>query len=162
MSARCLGGLEARAPGPADEAFLATLYLETRPDLAALPVPRGVIEGIACHQRQMQVDDYARRYPALEDWLLLEARRPVGRVALDRAGGGLRVVDLSVATAARRRGIARAVLAALQVEHEWIALRVRSDNVAARRLYEGLAFTLLRDDGPTLELCWRRAAAQNE
>lgn len=162
MNARRFGGLDARAPGPADEAFLEGLYLETRPDLGALPVPRGVIAGIARHQRRTQVDDYARRYPALEDWLVLEAGRPVARVALDRSGGGLRVVDLSVAMAARRRGVARAVLAALQDEYEQIALRVRGDNVAARRLYEGLGFTLLRDDGPTRELCWRRAAAQDE
>jgi len=157
VSGRRFGRLQARAPGPADEACLEALYLDARPDLGALPVPRSVIEGIAHHQRQLQLADYARRYPACETWLVLEAERPVARVVLDRPSGVLRVVDLSVAASARRQGVARAVLLSLQEQAGTIALRVRAGNVAARRLYAGLGFLPVRDDGTTLELEWSRA-----
>lgn len=164
MRARRFGQLHARAPVAGDEAFFEALYLDARPDLGALPVPRGVIEGIARHQRQMQVEDYARRYPDCEAWLVSEADNPVARVVLDRSGGGLRVVDLAVRATARRRGIARTVLYALQEQGIDIALRVRADNAAARALYARLGFALERDDELTLELCWSPATRpdQNE
>jgi len=72
----------------------------------------------------------------------------------------LRVVDLSVAASARRRGVARAVLRALQEEETAMALRVRADNAPARALYGKLGFTRQRTDAATLELGWRRD--QNE
>ena len=164
MNARRFGRLDARPPGLADDAFLEALYLDARPDLGALPVPRSVIEGIARHQRQMQLEDYARRYPACDTWLVFEADNPVARVVLDRANGALRVVDIAVRATARRRGIARTVLYALQEEGIDIALRVRADNAAARALYARLGFALQRDDTVTLELCWSPATKpdQNE
>ena len=156
MIGRCFASLEARAPVPADEAFLDALYLDSRPDLGALPVPRGVIEGIARHQRAMQVEDYARRFAAPETWLITQGELPVARIVLAEAEGALRVVDLSVAQAARRKGIASCVLRALQDEHQHITLRVRTANLAARLLYERLGFALWRSDHEAMELEWRQ------
>ena len=144
-----------RAPCAGDSAFLAALYLDARPDLGALPVPRSVIEGIARHQQQMQRDDYARRYPAAETWVLEHEGVAVGRLVLERSGPMARVVDLSVARAARRRGIARQALRALQDECTALALRVRADNGAARALYASLGFTLQHSSDGALELAWR-------
>ena len=159
MTVRRFGHLTARPPGAADAPFLAALYLATRPDLGALPVPPGVIGGIARHQQQLQLDDYARRYPAAQTWLVEEEGMPVGRLVLDPAGDALRVIDLSVAAGARRRGIARSVLTALQgdcsQEGRAIALRVRRENLAARALYARLGFGVVQDDGVALELIWR-------
>jgi ribosomal protein S18 acetylase RimI-like enzyme len=159
VTVRCFAHLTARAPGPADAPFLAALYLATRPDLGALPVPQGVIEGIARHQQQLQLDDYARRYPAAQTWLVEEEGIPVARLVLDSSGDALRVIDLSVAVGARRHGIARTVLTALQGDCSQvgraIALRVRRDNLAARTLYERLGFTVVQDDAVALELIWR-------
>lgn len=154
------GHLSGRAAQANDTAFLEALYLASRPDLGALPVPREVVAGIARHQRQLQTADYARRYPRLEDWVIEEGGLPVARLALARGEGTalLRVVDLSVAPQARRRGVARTLLRSLreagQAQPQAIALRVRADNAPARALYDGLGFTLLRDDGATLELAW--------
>jgi len=151
------GVLMGRAPQALDATFLASLYLATRPDLGALPVPRSVIEGIARHQQQLQVDDYARRYPAAETWLLTHGEHAVGRVVLDWTDDTLRVVDLAVAPGMRRQGIARTVLAALQTACQGqraMALRVRADNAGARALYAACGFAVVRDDGATLELGW--------
>lgn len=159
MSGRSFGRLAARAPAADDEAFLEALYLDSRPDLGALPVPRGVIEGIARHQRAMQLDDYARRFAAPETWLVTEEERPVAGIVLAEEAGALRVVDLSVAPAARRKGIARCILRALQEERARVTLRVRSGNLAARRLYGALGFTLLHADDAAMELEWRLTEA---
>lgn len=160
---RRFGGLEARAPTAGDDAFLFGLYLAARPDLGALPVPRGVVEGIARHQQRLQAADYQARYPHAETWLVEQDGVPVARLVLDRDAHRARVVDLAVAAGARRRGVARTLLTALQEEcaHKCaIVLRVRRDNSAARALYDRLGFTLLRDDGAAQELVW--TPGQNE
>ncbi|WP_313172670.1 GNAT family N-acetyltransferase [Massilia oculi] len=162
MSGRRFGHLAARIPTSADEAFLDALYLDSRPDLGALPVPRSVIEGIARHQRAMQVEDYARRFAALETWLVTEGEVAVARVVLAESDGVLRVVDLSVALAARRKGIAGSILCALQDECERITLRVRTGNLAARRLYDRLGYTPVRVDDANLELEWGQKAEHPE
>ncbi|MEW7847427.1 GNAT family N-acetyltransferase [Massilia aurea] len=157
MSERRFGALTGRAPGAQDATFLAALYLATRPDLGALPVPRSVIEGIARHQQQLQTEDYARRYPAAETWLLVDGARGIGKVVLDWTSDTLRVVDLAVAHEARRRGVARTVLLALQHDchgQRTIALRVRAENAAARALYAACGFAVKQGDGTTLELRW--------
>lgn len=157
MTERCFGALTGRAPQPSDAAFIASLYLATRPDLGALPVPRSVIEGIARHQQQLQADEYARRYPAAETWLLTDGAQAVGRVVLDATGDTLRVVDLAVAQDRRRQGVARTVLVALQAGcrgQRALTLRVRAENGAARALYAACGFAVVRGDGATLELRW--------
>jgi ribosomal protein S18 acetylase RimI-like enzyme len=64
--------------------------------------------------------------------------RPLG------AGGPVRLGGVSTHPAARRRGIARALTAAVVRESlrtaPWVSLAIRADNVAARRLYLGLGF----------------------
>jgi ribosomal protein S18 acetylase RimI-like enzyme len=158
VSERRFGALTGRAPHATDAAFMAALYLATRPDLGALPVPRSVIEGIARHQQQLQVDEYAQRYPAAETWLLTDGKEALGRVILDWTSDSLRVVDLAVAPHARRRGVARTVLGALQdacLGQCTMTLRVRCENSAARALYAACGFAVVRDDGATLELAWR-------
>jgi ribosomal protein S18 acetylase RimI-like enzyme len=158
VSERRFGALTGRAPHATDAAFLAALYLATRPDLGALPVPRSVIEGIARHQQQLQVEAYALGYPAAETWLLTDGKEALGRVVLDWASDTLRVVDLAVAPHARRHGVARTVLAALQEACRGectMTLRVRVENAAARALYAACGFAVVQDDGATLELAWR-------
>jgi ribosomal protein S18 acetylase RimI-like enzyme len=157
VNERRFGALTGRAPQATDAAFLAALYLATRPDLGALPVPRSVIEGIARHQQQLQVAAYAQRYPAAETWLLVDRKGAVGRVVLDWTSDTLRVVDLAVAPHARRHGVARTLLAALQEAcrgERTIVLRVRRENAAARALYAACGFAIVQDDGATLELAW--------
>jgi ribosomal protein S18 acetylase RimI-like enzyme len=154
---RRFGRLTGRAPRLDYHAFLEALYLASRPDLGALPVPRGVIEAIARHQRQLQLDDYGARYPQAETWVLEEQGQPVARLVLDCSADVLRVVDLAVASGARRRGIARAALQALQQEsrgRRGITLRVRRENTEARSLYEAEGFLLRSQDSGGLELGW--------
>jgi ribosomal protein S18 acetylase RimI-like enzyme len=122
-------------------------------------VPPSVIEGIARYQQGLQRDAYAQACQQAEEWIVEDGEGPAGRLVLDRRPDGLRVVDLSIAPRARRRGHARAVLLALQDEAgergQALALRVRADNTAARALYAALGFTTLHDEGASRELRWR-------
>ena len=153
---RSFGRFPARAPEARDRAFLSALYLACRPDLLALPVPRSVAEGIARHQQGQRDADYAARYPHAQSWLIEEGDRPLAWVLLARTEVGVRVVDLAVDAGQRRKGVARALLLALQSQEAAIALRVRAGNGAARALYAGLGFRVADDHGEVLELCWTR------
>ena len=153
---RSFGRFSARTPEAGDRAFLSALYLACRPDLGALPVPRSVIEGIARHQQGLRDADYAVRYPHLQSWLLEDGSRPVAWVLLARMDGGVRVVDLAVDVGQRRKGVARAVLHALQSEEAAIELRVRTGNEVARALYASLGFRAAGDQGEAREMCWSR------
>jgi ribosomal protein S18 acetylase RimI-like enzyme len=144
MSMALGGGRTARPALAADAAFLARLYASTRTDVLHLPVPQSVREGIIAHQQQLQADDYRARYPGADYLIVEEGGAPVGRVVLDRGPGTIRVVDIAITPSARRRGHARAVLAALQrqagAQGCALTLRVRLDNHAARALYAALGF----------------------
>lgn len=129
----------------ADAAFIAHLYASTRADVLHLPVPQSVRDGILAHQQQLQAVAYRARYPGAEYWIVEEGGAAVGRVVVDRGLDAIRVVDLAIAPSARRRGVARAVLAALQLQAgaqgSTLGLRVREDNHPARALYAALGFT---------------------
>ncbi|WP_020654050.1 GNAT family N-acetyltransferase [Massilia niastensis] len=169
MTAPGGAGWSGRKALPEDAGFLAALYLSARPDLQGLPVPRSVIQGIARHQQHLQRQDYALRYPDAEEWVIeagkLAPRAAVGRLVLHRSAAALRVVDLSVAPHARRRGHARAVLAWLQAEAQAarlaLRLRVRRENHGARALYAKMGFVTVADYDAALELRWA-APGQNE
>lgn len=157
------GHLRARPVAPADAPFLAALYASTRADLLHLPVPRTVVDAIIAHQQKLQAKGYAEAWPQAHYLVLEDGATPVGRLVLDRAPGRLRVVDLSIAPAARRRGHARAVLEALQEcagrEACVLTLRVRADNPAARALYASLGFEPVEADASGEQLRWRSLAA---
>ena len=153
---RSFGRFSARTPEAGDGAFLSALYLACRPDLGALPVPRGVIEGIARHQEGLRDADYAVRYPDAQSWLVEDGDGSVAWVLLAQTDGGVRVVDLAVDAGQRRKGVARAVLHALQSEEAAIELRVRAGNEIARALYASLGFRVADAQGEVLEMCWSR------
>jgi ribosomal protein S18 acetylase RimI-like enzyme len=78
----------------------------------------------------------------------IEDSRVVGTLSIRRVSGHRRVWmigNVAVAAAWRRRGIARSLMMAAidmarQHQSEWVALQVRSDNVAAKNLYLSLDF----------------------
>lgn len=161
-----LGHLHARAPEPRDAAFLSQLYASTRTDLLYLPVPREVVDAIIRQQEQLQIQGYAQSFPHARTLVLEHLGVPVGRLVLNEAQGELRVVDISVAPQARRRGHARAVLGALQrrghEEGARVTLRVRRDNPNARALYVSLGFEVTGCDEASEQMCWTPAAVQKE
>jgi ribosomal protein S18 acetylase RimI-like enzyme len=129
-----------------------------------LPLPQSVRDGIIAHQQQLQATDYRARYPGADYLIVEQAGAPAGRLVVDRGAGVIRVVDLAIAPSARRRGHARAVLAALQLQAAAqgcvVSLRVRLVNDAARALYAALGFEEEHSGDGFAQLRW--VAVQNE
>ncbi|WP_157979517.1 GNAT family N-acetyltransferase [Kribbella monticola] len=131
-------GVVLRTPTRADTTELGRLYFESYEP------------GVACASEAEAIDDIGATFdgaygPLSADWSWLA-------VAGDRLVGALLVVErapwpdtpacpfiieLFVAPAHRRLGVARGLLATVGTE---VALRVAEGNVSARRLYESVGF----------------------
>ena len=154
--------LHIRDAGPADEAFFAALYRSTRDDLLALPADPSMIDGLVAMQHRMQVAGYRNSYPDAHYQVLELDGVAVGRLVTAALDGALRVVDIAILPPARGRGVAAEALRRLQAQAagagQAVALSVRKDNAAARRLYAALGFAVDGQDGMSLELRWRAQA----
>jgi len=153
-----LSTLHIRDADATDEAFFASLYRSTRDDLLALPADPSVIDGLIAMQHRLQVAGYRNSYPQAVYQVLERDGVAVGRLVTAAVDGVIRVVDIAVLPSARRTGVAADALRHLQAQAAGIghavALSVRQDNVAARRLYEALGFAVNNEDAMRLELRW--------
>ncbi len=143
---------------PADRPFLLALYASTRADeFAHLGWPVEVERAFMQMQFEAQRGDYERRHPGARCQVVELRRRPVGRLWVAQEARRLTVLDLSLLTELRGRGIGteclrhvqrRAASAGLDV-----ALQVVHGN-PARRLYERLGFRSIGDAGVRQEMAW--------
>lgn len=151
--------LHIRDAGAADDAFFASLYRSTRDDLLALPADPAIIDELVAMQHRMQVAGYRSSYPEAHYHVLELDDVAVGRLVTAAVDDAVRVVDIAVLPQARRGGVAAEALRRLQAQAasagRAVALSVRKDNVAARRLYAALGFVVDGEDGMSLELRWR-------
>lgn len=147
-----------------DGAFCRALYAATRDDLRRLPLPQAQIDGLIALQWQVHEAGRRQRFPHARVLILEHAHRRAGRVVLDAGGQVWRLVDLAILPGLRRRGLARALLAALQrraaENGAAIALSVAATNTAALRLYLNVGFCVA--DGDALhdmlrEMLWQPA-----
>lgn len=154
--------LRLRPADPADEAFFAALYRSTRDDLLALPLDPAMLDGLIAMQHRMQVAGYRNDYPDAQYQVLELDGAAVGRLVTAAVDGAVRVVDIAVMPQARGQGVAGEALRRLQAQAvgdgRAVALSVRKDNAAARRLYAALGFAVDGEDEMSLELRWRAQA----
>jgi RimJ/RimL family protein N-acetyltransferase len=85
--------------------------------------------------------------------IAVEDGEPVGTVRLDRHDRDEAELSITIAPAARGRGLARPAIE-LGVEHaqrEWgvtrVTARIRPENTASRRAFAAAGFTTVRDEG---------------
>ncbi len=83
-------------------------------------------------------------FPVAEDLIVLEADEPIGRIWIDAAPSGWRILDLALIATRRGAGIAgailRTLLAAADERRREVALSVERSNEGAIRLYRRLGF----------------------
>ncbi|MDB5656937.1 MAG: GCN5-related N-acetyltransferase [Tardiphaga sp.] len=144
-----------------DDAFCRALFHEHRADqFAPLGLRDDLLRAMLDQQFQAQRIAYAQRFPDAEQFLIQHAGTNVGRLmlALQRPAASpdgaapqppgsptLHLIDITIAAAARNRGIGSEVVESLaRVGHAIGATRftlfVLQTNHAARRLYERLGF----------------------
>ena len=131
------GALSLRPAVHEDEPFLHALYLDAHPEFTLLPA--AAADEVVTLQRRAQRAEYRAAYPTSVDHVVEYDGARVGHCWTSVGDAELRVLDLALLTAHRRRGIGRAILEQLlaRAAASGTALRlsVWRDNVPARTLY---------------------------
>jgi ribosomal protein S18 acetylase RimI-like enzyme len=137
--ARC-AQVSRRPATAADADYLRALFTESRDDLLVLPdVARAALLDMQYRGQGRQI---AAGHPAATREVLVADGADAGLLILDRDPERVHVVDIVVARAHRRRGIASGTLRAVidEAGGRTVTLSVWPGNVIARSLYERLGF----------------------
>ncbi|WP_266170874.1 GNAT family N-acetyltransferase [Dyella subtropica] len=155
------GGFSARAACDADIPFMRELYGELRAgELEALLWPKSAKWAFLDYQFALQHRHYVSYY-APGDFLLIEHREtPIGRLYVHHGKPDFVLVDIALMPPWRGKGIGTALIRAAQdtaqqASARGLILQVEQRNIAARRLYERMGFTLTGEsDGQRFEMVW--------
>lgn len=150
--------LALRHAAAADAAFCRALYASTRDDLQRLSLPSAQLDDLIALQQRVHEAGRLAHFPNADVLILEHEGVPAGRVVVDASGPAWRLVDLALLPAMRGRGLAGAVLAALQrraaAAGAGIGLSVMRANTAALRLYRRCGFAVVADDALQYHMRW--------
>jgi len=111
------GAVVLRPVGPADEAFLSTLYASTRQDELALTGWDDDQKAAFCRQQfSAQSAWYADRYPGASFQVVELGDTPAGRLSVDRREDEIRIIDIALLPQFRGLGVGTALITDLQGE----------------------------------------------
>lgn len=141
-----------RPATPEDEPFLLEVYASTRaPEMALAPWTDAQKDAFVRQQFHAQHTFYHQHWPDAAYDVLVLHNAPVGRLYVDRSEQEIGVMDIALLPEYRGRGIGSVLLKGIVAESERTArpvrLYVERDN-PARRLYDRLGFSFVRDEGP--------------
>ena len=146
-----------RKTTPADEPFLIQLFMDVRGDeLRGAGLPEAQIEQLLMMQYNAQTQTYGGNFPDAEHSIIEVEGAPVGRMLTDRSEQCTRLVDISILSEERGKGIGSYCLEVLKKEGERISLQVFAQNSGAIRLYQKHGFEFAAEDGMYLEMEWKR------
>jgi ribosomal protein S18 acetylase RimI-like enzyme len=131
----------ARRPARAsDEDYLRQLFAQAREDLAILPAE--LRDQLADLQYRGQLRQIEADYPAATREVLVADGTDAGVLVLDQDDARIHVVDIAVASAHRRRGVASAALRSVfdEAGQRPVTLTVWSGNAIALSLYGRFGF----------------------
>jgi GNAT superfamily N-acetyltransferase len=137
-----------RPVGAGDDHLLDALFAGARPELPAELLPM---------QRHAQVRHYEAAYPDAEHSIIEVDGEGVAQWRVARTPDEIRLVDISVAPAARGRGLASELIGRLQAEATTADLPLRLSVAAgnpALDLYLRLGFTVEGSDGMYSSMSW--------
>ena len=153
-----------RAASANDQAFLDTLYSSSRDDLQLWGVDPAFVTQLIKSQQQVQMAGFQNAYPDAAHWVMECDGQPIGRVVVSTTAADLRVVDIAVHPASRRKGAARAVLQVMQTHAaqtgRTLSLAVAKANTGARQLYDALGFALQSEDLLVEQRVWQAHTAR--
>lgn len=134
-----------------DEGLLLRIFAESHcAGFELLALEPAALEGLVRMQYQARQGQY-RLQPAAAEYLICPDGLPVGSCWLSDSAEQLRVLDIAVLAAHRRRGIARSVLGELGARAaaagKPVRLSVWHENVPALALYRDLGFRPAPDVG---------------
>lgn len=140
-----------RPVADADRAFLVDLYASVRADeLAQVPWDDATKRAFVEQQFNAQDAHYRGNYPGATLDVIEVGGEPAGRLYVHRGEHDVRIMDIAIAPAFRRRGIGTRLLGALideaAAEGRKLSIHVEANN-PARTLYERLGFAPVGENG---------------
>lgn len=141
-----------------DEPFLEAVYADTRrEELAPFGWRREQEDAFFKMQFQMQSRAYQMQFPDADYYIIELDGAPVGRMIVLRGEREIRLVDVSLLTEFRNRGIGGVLLEQLKAEtgsNRVLSLRVLKTNTGAKRLYEKLDFQVVDETDLHFTMQW--------
>ncbi len=158
-----------RDASPQDQRWLAALYTDVRrAEFAAFGWDETTVDAFLLQQFVSQQRGYLAQYP-LARCQVIECSRAanhaagdprIGRLWVDRVGDAFQVVDISLLSTWRGRGIGQFCLQTVLDEASACVRAVQlhvADGNPARRLYERLGFAVVDNCPPYVLMRWRPA-----
>jgi GNAT superfamily N-acetyltransferase len=151
-------GIRLRDVEPGDEAFLRLLYRSSRePELRLTAWSEGEKSAFANSQFDLQDRWYRENYPGVQFLVVEREGVPIGRLYLHSTGGDLRLMDITLAPAARNQGLGSSLIRWLEARAgaagATISLHVEVFN-PARALYHRLGFAEEEVEGVHVRMRW--------
>lgn len=145
-----------RPVGEDDLEFLQAVYASSREaELAHVPWSDDQRAAFLQMQFTAQLNHYREHLPAAEHDIILIDERPAGRLYAERREREIRILDITLLTAERNRGVGSGLIGALLAEADAagksVSIYVENFN-PSRRLFERLGFRVIEDDGLNLLL----------
>jgi len=132
--------IKLRAVQPEDEAFLISVYGSSREqELAMVPWTDEQRRAFVKFQYTAQLNFYQTEFPNSEHWVIVADGEPVGRLFLDRREAQIRILDITILTPHRGKGIGLPVI------------RYVMDEAAAGGKSVGINLDLFSTSQPTFE-----------
>ena len=151
-------GIALQPVRPEDQPFLFQVYASTRvEELAAVGWSEPQRESFLRTQFQAQDKHYRDNYPGAEFQIIQVAGQPAGRLYVHRRTNEIRIMDIALLPAYRRRGIGTSLLGEILSEGtqtgRTVSIHVEAFNPALR-WYERLGFKKVSDHGPYHLMEW--------
>ncbi|MDZ4363864.1 GNAT family N-acetyltransferase [Brevundimonas sp.] len=156
------GSWTLRPAGPADEPFLLALYVDVRAaEFQGMGWPPEVLSAFLADQWRMQTRAYAHAHPQADLSIVEQDGVAVGRLLLSRTSSDHRIVDISLMSHVRGRGLGGQVLAGVcdraDAQGCTVSLSVLTTS-RAQTLYRRLGFVPVDDGEPYRQMVRPRPA----
>jgi ribosomal protein S18 acetylase RimI-like enzyme len=151
-------GLSLRPIRPRDRAFLYKIYAGTRAEeFAVVPWDEAEKERFLQWQFDAQHKFYMEQFPAARFDIVLQRRRRIGRLYVDRRAEEIRIIDIALLPERRGNGIGgmlmRELLDEAAAAGKPVRIHVEKFN-RALGLYRRLGFSQIEDQGVYLLMQW--------
>jgi L-amino acid N-acyltransferase YncA len=142
-----------------DEALLLAIYSSSRADeMALLPWDTAQKQAFLQMQFSAQQRHYREYFPQARHEMILAGGQPVGRLYVDRRATEIRILDVTLLTEARGRGIGTAILQDLMKEavnaNKSLSIHVESFS-RSLGLFQRLGFVKIEESGASWLMEWR-------